>query len=93
MSNANANTNKRSPAENRADALSSKAWFTVAEAADYVGLGRTTTYQLVRSGTIPSVRFGRVWRIPRVKLDEYLAQQVTAADRGDAVVREAEKTP
>ena len=32
------------------------------------GLGRATTYELIRSGQIPSVRFGRAIRIPKSAL-------------------------
>ena len=32
------------------------------------GLGRATTYDLIRRGLIPSVRFGRVIRIPKSAL-------------------------
>ena len=32
------------------------------------GLGRATTYELIRSRQIPSVRFGRVIRIPKSAL-------------------------
>lgn len=32
------------------------------------GLGRATTYDLIRRGQIPSVRFGRVIRIPKSAL-------------------------
>ena len=32
------------------------------------GLGRATTYDLIRSGQIPSVRFGRAIRIPKSAL-------------------------
>ena len=38
----------------------------------YVGIGRATCYDLLRRGDIPSVRFGRVIRIPKSAL---LAQQ------------------
>ena len=34
------------------------------------GLGRATTYDLIRRGQIPSVRFGRVIRIPKSALLE-----------------------
>jgi excisionase family DNA binding protein len=34
----------------------------------YVGLGRSTVYDLVRSGELPSVRFGRIIRIPKAAL-------------------------
>ncbi len=32
------------------------------------GLGRATTYELIRSGQIPSVRFGRAIRVPKSAL-------------------------
>ncbi len=32
------------------------------------GLGRATTYDLIRRGLIPSVRFGRLIRIPKSAL-------------------------
>ncbi len=32
------------------------------------GLGRATTYELIRRGQIPSVRFGRQIRIPKSAL-------------------------
>lgn len=53
-----------------------KAWLTVTEVAEYLQVGRTTAYELVRSGKIPSVRFGKAWRIPRHQLDELLAQKL-----------------
>ena len=34
----------------------------------YVGIGRATCYDLIRRGLIPSVRFGRLIRIPKSAL-------------------------
>lgn len=41
---------------------------TVSETARLLRLGRTQTYELIRSGAIPSIRLGRAIRIPRHQL-------------------------
>ena len=38
------------------------------EARAFLGLGRTTIYEAIRTGTIASVRFGRLIRVPRSAL-------------------------
>jgi excisionase family DNA binding protein len=43
----------------------------------YLGLGRNTVYELLRRHEIPSVRFGRLIRIPKTALK----QQDAAAPR------------
>jgi excisionase family DNA binding protein len=43
-------------------------YLTPEEARAYLNLGRTTVYDLVRSGELPAVRFGKVLRIPREAL-------------------------
>lgn len=52
-----------------------KALLTVTEAAERLSLGRATTYQLVRRGAIPSVRVGRVVRVPVRALDAWVEAQ------------------
>lgn len=42
--------------------------FTVSETARLLRLGRTQTYEMIRSGAIPSIRLGRAIRIPRHQL-------------------------
>ena len=37
-----------------------------------LSIGRNTAYELVRSGQISSIRIGRIYRIPRASLEEYL---------------------
>lgn len=37
-------------------------WLTVIEAAEYLKLGRSTVYRLVREGKLPAHKFGRHWR-------------------------------
>lgn len=45
---------------------------TVRELAAILRIGINNAYQLVREGTIRSVRVGRQYRIPRRAVDEYL---------------------
>ena len=54
--------------EARFDAL--PELLTPEEFRTVAGLGRATTYDLIRRGQIPSVRFGRVIRIPKSALLE-----------------------
>ena len=46
---------------------------TVSQVARALNLGRDTTYDLVRSGHIRSVRVGPQYRVPKAALMEYLA--------------------
>jgi excisionase family DNA binding protein len=45
---------------------------TVEEARTYLGLGRSTLYELLRCKDLPCVRFGRLIRIPRTAIERYL---------------------
>jgi len=38
-------------------------------------LGRNKTYELIASGTIPVLRFGRAIRIPRLAMEEWIVEQ------------------
>ncbi len=46
-------------------------WLTVEELARYLRIGRSCAYELVRSGEIPSRRFGRLIRINRASLGHH----------------------
>ena len=46
--------------------------YTIHEAAILLSLGRSSMYQAVRTGAVPSVRLGRRILIPRAALDEFL---------------------
>lgn len=37
-----------------------------------LGVGQCMTYALLRGGTIPSVRMGRLYRVPKVAVIDYL---------------------
>jgi excisionase family DNA binding protein len=77
-----------------------KLLLTPEEAADALGVGRTTVYELLRTGAITSVRIGSSRRIPTSSVQEYvrgLTSQQTAAraeefDRSPAGAGAADRT-
>ena len=52
----------------------SRATLTVEKAAEYMGIGRSLCYELLRRGEIPAIRLGSRWLIPKARLDEMLNQ-------------------
>lgn len=54
-----------------------KSFFTVAEAAAILSIGRSMIYRLMASGQIHSVRIAgtRARRIPRAALDEFIERE------------------
>ncbi|WP_239394563.1 helix-turn-helix domain-containing protein [Frankia sp. CiP3] len=50
----------------------SRLLLTPAEAAEQLGVGRTTVYELLNAGQLESVRIGRSRRIPRAALVAYV---------------------
>jgi excisionase family DNA binding protein len=51
---------------------------TVEEVAERLGIGRTTTFRLVKAGEIESVRIGRLRRIHIDAVNTYAARLVAA---------------
>lgn len=51
-----------------------RAMLTVEEAAAELGIGRTTAFALVKSGELPSVKVGRLRRIPLTEIHAYTAR-------------------
>ena len=49
-----------------------KEWFTTDELVRWLGLGRTKTYEMLRSGEIPSYKIGRIRRIRRSEVEVWL---------------------
>ena len=45
------------------------------EAADMLGIGRTKIYEMIARGEIPALRIGRLVRVPRHALDEWIADR------------------
>ena len=49
---------------------------TIEEAAEVLRVGRTTMYELVLSGQVPSFTVGRARRLRRSDLDDYIKRRV-----------------
>lgn len=47
---------------------------TVEQAAQRLGIGRTSLFALIRTGEVESVAVGRLRRVPAECLDEYVAR-------------------
>jgi excisionase family DNA binding protein len=47
---------------------------TVEEAARVLGISRSSAYEAVRRGELPTVRIGRRYVVPRVALERMLSQ-------------------
>ena len=47
-------------------------FLSVEETRIYLGLGRSTIYELLRRKELSAVRFGRVIRVPRAALEKYV---------------------
>ena len=50
---------------------------TVEQAAEALGIGRTTMFALVKSGQIQSIRIGRLRRVPADAIDTYAQRLAT----------------
>lgn len=55
-------------------ALPERALLTVEEAAQYLGVGRTLMYRLIKDGEIQTVQIHRLRRVPREAVDAYAAR-------------------
>ena len=53
-----------------------KLTYTVSEASEVLGIGRTKMYELVNSGEIKSIRFGDAIRISKAYLDDVVNPQI-----------------
>lgn len=60
----------------QAQAIKRSVLLTVSEVAEMLGIGRTTTYALVRSGEIESILIGRLRRIHIDSVNAYAARLV-----------------
>ena len=49
-----------------------KAWLTTKEAASYLSITPRTLYRLIDVGEVPAYKFGRVIRLRRAEVDEFI---------------------
>ena len=72
-------------------------FLTLDQVADELGLSRTQVYALVRRDELEGVRFGGrdIWRVERIKLEEYLAKAYDETRRyiGQHPFREDDDAP
>jgi len=50
--------------------------YLVPEAGELLGLSRPASYAAAKRGDIPTIRIGRLLRVPKAALDQMLAQAV-----------------
>ncbi|MFD9890946.1 excisionase family DNA-binding protein [Amycolatopsis sp. NPDC059027] len=55
-------------------ALPPRLLLTVEEAADYLGIGRTLMFALIKDGEIETVQIHRLRRVPREAVDDYASR-------------------
>ena len=50
--------------------------FTIKELMDYLAVGKNTAYKLLREGKIRYFKIGRVYKISKASVQEYVRTQV-----------------
>ncbi|MCR5414922.1 MAG: helix-turn-helix domain-containing protein [Kiritimatiellae bacterium] len=63
-----------------------KEFLSLEEVADFLGVTYQLIYRLVRSGELPAVRLGKLYRVSRADLDAYLMRSRAAAGGGTCSV-------
>ncbi len=48
---------------------------TVEDLMAYLNIGRTTAYKLLQSGKIKVLRFGRIYRLSKASVQEYVRKE------------------
>lgn len=61
---------------------------TVEEAAQLLGIGRSTAYLAVKSGDLPTIRLGRRLLVPRAQIDRMLGVNDERPEAGTPGARE-----
>jgi len=64
-----------------------RVMLTVEQAADAIGIGRTTMFALLKAGDVESVRIGRLRRVPAAAIDRFL--ECLAAEQHSTTEQEA----
>jgi excisionase family DNA binding protein len=61
--------------------LAAQPLLTIEQVAKRLGIGRSLAWRLVREGALPSVRLGRLVRVPQTALDHWIDEQATGERR------------
>ena len=59
------------------------ATVSLVEAGKYLGIGRSTAYELARQGKLPVLRLGKKLRVPKIALYKMLADCSTSENGGN----------
>ncbi len=59
-----------------------RALLKVMDVSNLLQIGRSSVYELIRSGQLPTVKIGRATRIPAVGIDEWLVNVTRVSDDG-----------
>jgi len=54
---------------------------TVEETCEALKLGYNSVYQLLNSGALKGYRYGRVWRVPKLAIKEFILENTKLAGR------------
>lgn len=46
------------------------------EVMDYLDIGKNTLYSLLKSGELNAFKIGKVWKIPRDEVDNYIRKSI-----------------
>ena len=58
--------------ESSSRGLPNKELLVVDEVAEYFGVGKNTVWRWCREGRIPCLKIGKVWRVRREELEDFL---------------------
>lgn len=64
------------------DNSNKRPFLSLEEISEYLGVNYQLIYRLVRSGDLPAVRVGRVYRVRREDFDAYLSRHSTNQEGG-----------
>ena len=64
---------------------------SVKEASELLGVGRGLVYEMVAQDQLPHVRLGRLIKLPRRGLEDWVERQSTVAGDGDVVIELAQR--
>ena len=58
---------------------------TIDEVVQYLKLGRSKVYSLLTSGELKGMKFGKIWRIPKESVQQYIDDRMknTSIKMGD----------
>ncbi len=56
--------------------INEKRLFTVPETREYLSIGHTTLYKLVKNGVITPIKIGKATRFDRQTLDDFISNKL-----------------